>query len=151
MKDSPRFLFWWSWLLVVTSGVLLFGIAMFAAPELTRQSFGLLLFSSSASIDNFGGPAVAYIALVHGVLGAVMCGWSAALLFVLLGPFRRGSKESWRTLFISLLAWFVPDTVFSLWSGFWQNAVLNAVLAALFAMPLAATHRTFVPFGEREQ
>ncbi len=40
-------------------------------------------------------------------------------------------------------AWFTPDTAFSLWSGFWQNAVLNVAVATLFAVPLAATYRTF--------
>ena len=27
--------------------------------------------------------------------------------------------------FCTVAAWFIPDTTFSLWSGFWQNAVLN--------------------------
>jgi multisubunit Na+/H+ antiporter MnhC subunit len=145
MKSPAQFLFWWRWLIVVTSGLMLFGITMFVAPELTRHLFGFLLFSSSARLDALGEPAVAYITLLHGVLGAVIFGWGVALLFVLVGPFRRGSKESWRIFVISLLAWFIPDTVFSLWSGFWQNAALNAVLAVLFAVPLAATHRLFEP------
>jgi hypothetical protein len=34
---------------------------------------------------------------------------------------------------VSLAAWLIPDTTLSLWSGFWQNAVLNVVLAILFA------------------
>jgi hypothetical protein len=44
---------------------------------------------------------------------------------------------------VLLTAWFVPDTVLSLWTGFWPNAILNLVIAAFFAMPLAATYRTF--------
>ena len=116
---------------------------MFVAPELTRHLFSFLIFSSSARLDALGEPAVAYITLLHGVLGAVIFGWGVALLFVLVGPFRRGSKEGRRIFVISLLAWFVPDTVYSLWSGFWQNAALNAVLAVLFAMPLAATYPAF--------
>jgi hypothetical protein len=143
MQASPHFLFWWRWLIAVTLGVTLFGVTMFAAPGLTRQCFGLLLFSSPERLAAFGKPAVAYITLVHGVLGAVMFGWGTALLFLLLGPFRRGSPDSWPALVVSLLAWFVPDTVCSLWLGFWQNAVLNAVLAALFAAPLTATYRAF--------
>jgi len=141
VKTHPHFLFWWRWLVVVTFGVLLFGITMFVAPAPTRQFFGLLLFSSSRRLAAFGEPAVAYITLVHGVLGAVMFGWGTALLFVLLGPFRRGSKDAWTTLVISLLAWFVPDTVFSVWLRFWQNAALNALIGLLFAVPLAATNR----------
>ena len=140
---QSRFLFWWRWLVVVTLGVLLFGITLIVAPEFTRRFFGLLLFSSPESLAGFGAPAVAYITLVHGVLGAVMVGWGVALLFVLLGPFRQRSKQGWRALVVSLLAWFVPDTALSLWSGFWQNAALNLVFAVLFAIPLAATAGVF--------
>lgn len=50
----------------------------------------------------------------------------------------RGSRFGWNVVAGSLLAWFVPDTIFSLWSGFWQNAILNLAFATLFAVPLAA-------------
>jgi hypothetical protein len=145
MKSSSWFLFWWRWLIVVTFGLMLFGLGLFVAPDPARQFFGLLFYSSSSRFNAFSEPAVAYITFAHGVLGAVIFGWSVALLLLLLGPFRRGSKESWRIFVISLLAWCVPDTIFSLWSGFWQNAVLNAVLAALFAVPLAAMYPAFDP------
>ena len=59
---------------------------------------------------------------------------------MLFGPFRRGSREAWFTCTVSLAAWFVSDTMVSLANGFWQNAVLNAVIAILFAVPLAATY-----------
>jgi len=39
----------------------------------------------------------------------------------------------------SLAAWYFPDTLFSLWTGYWPNAVLNSVFALLFAVPLVAT------------
>lgn len=135
--------FWRRWLVVVTVGVALFGISMVLAPGLIRDLFSLLMFSSPGHIDSFGAPAVAYISLAHGVMGAVMFGWAVALLFVLLGPFRRGARDAWRTLAVSLSAWFVPDTAYSLWLGFWQNAVLNLALFVLFAIPLAATYSAF--------
>lgn len=142
MKDKARM--WWLWLIVVSAGVAFFGLVMVVAPEFTRTFFGLLIFASSDAIDNFGGPAVAYISLTHGVLGTVMLGWGVVFLFVLLGPFRRGSREAWFTIAVSLTAWYVTDTIFSLWSGFWPNAVLNTVFAVLFAVPLAATYRDLV-------
>jgi hypothetical protein len=43
----------------------------------------------------------------------------------------------------------VPDTAFSLGTGFWQNAVLNAVFVVLFAVPLAATYKAFGKEGTR--
>ncbi len=44
---------------------------------------------------------------------------------------------------VSVAAWIVPDTLFSPWTGFWQNAVLNAAILLLFAIPLVATRRAF--------
>jgi len=133
--------FWWRWLVVVTIGVALFGLSMVVAPGFIRGFFSALLYGSAAAVSGFGEPAVAYISLVHGVLGAVMFGWGVALLLVLFGPFRRGSADGWWIVTVSIAAWFVPDTVFSLWTGFWPNALLNAVFAIAFAVPLAATYR----------
>ena len=136
--------FWYRWLLVVIVGVMLFGMTMVLSPNLIRRFFSLLIYASANSIEShFGGSAVAYITLVHGVLGAVMFGWGVSLLLVLLGPFRRGSREGWLILSVSVAVWFVPDTLFSLWTGFWQNAVLNLGLALLFAIPLVATYGLF--------
>ena len=141
-------LLWFNWLLLVVLGVMAAGIAMVVAPELIRRAFSLMLYGTADAVDSsFGGPAIEYVTLVHGVLGSVMFGWAVALLLILLGPFRRGSREGWLMLVASLAAWFIPDTLFSLWAGFWQNAVLNAVSAVLFAIPLAATFNVF--FGER--
>ncbi len=133
--------FWFRWLVIVTGGVMVFGLLMLLAPGWMRQFFSLLLYSDAAQIDGFGGQAVPYITLAHGVLGSVMFGWGAALLFVLLGPFRSGKREGWQMLAVSIAAWFIPDTLFSLITGFWPNALLNAVIAVLFAIPLAAMYR----------
>jgi len=136
-------LFWWRWLIVTTVVVLIFSIAMVVMPVPVLRMFSLLYYSSPEGIASFGAPAVAFVMFLQGILGAVMFGWSAALLLVLLGSFRRGSREGWMIMSASLAAWFIPDTTFSLWSGFWQNAVLNFVLLVFFAIPLGATYRTF--------
>lgn len=140
---SPRIAasLWWRWLVVMTVVVMLFGIGMVVAPGLTRQAFGWLVYASPDRIGAFGADAVAYISLVHAVLGAVLFGWGTAMLLIVLGPLRRGAREGWQMLVVSLVAWFIPDTAFSLWSGFWQNAALNVAVAALFAIPMAATYR----------
>lgn len=140
---SVRPTLWWRWLVAADLGVLLFGLGMVVAPGFTRRFFGLLLLARPDAIDAFGPAAVAYITLLHAVLGAVMIGWSVALLLVLFGPFRDGARAGWLAIAISVTAWFVPDTLFSLWSGFWQNAAFNLLFAALFALPLAATRYDF--------
>ena len=136
--------FWFRWLLVVIVGVMLFGISMIMSPHLISQFFSLLFYASANGIESqFGTAAVAYITLIHGVLGAVMFGWGMSLLLVLLRLFQRGSREGWLILSVSVTVWFVPDTLFSLWTGFWQNAVLNLLFALLFAIPLVATYGLF--------
>lgn len=135
--------FWVQWLIAVTFGVMAFGLILVLAPGSTRQGFSMLVYSDADRIAAFGPEAVAYIALVHAVLGAVMFGWGVALLLIVRGLFARGAIEGWQIVAVSVAAWFVPDTAFSLWSGFWQNALLNVVFIILFAVPLAATYRAF--------
>lgn len=126
---------------MVTGGVVLFGALLLLAPGLTRQLFSLLLYGAQGRLDEFPAQARAYVTLTHGVLGAVMLAWGLLMLMLLFGPIRRRSGEAWRMLLVSLLAWFVPDTLYSLWSGFWQNAVLNLGFALLYAAALIATRR----------
>jgi hypothetical protein len=137
---TKQFSFWRPWLIVATLCFMAFSVALLLAPNLTRQVFGLLIYAMPESINAFGTAAVAYISLVHAVLGAVMFGWGVALLCTVLGPFKRMSSHAWQTLAVSLTAWFIPDTAYSLWSGFWQNAAFNGVFIAIFAIPLVATY-----------
>ena len=137
-------LFWFYWLVIEIIGVILFGISMILVPNLILNFFSLLIYSSPNHIESqFGANAAAYITLVHGVLGAVMSGWGISLLLILSGPLRRGSREGWLILSTSVSVWFVTDTLFSLWTGFWQNAALNLVFALLFTIPLAAIYKIF--------
>lgn len=135
--------FWVRWLTVVSCGVALFGLVMVLSPDLTARAFGLLLYADSQHIVAFDAAVTTYISLLHGVLGAVMLGWGMALLLLVRGPFRRGSRDGWNIIAVSALAWFVPDTVLSLWMGFWQNAVLNVAIVLLLGIPLAVSMRGF--------
>ena len=130
--------FWLTLLRVVTVGVILFGLVLVVAPSLAREGFSLLVYGSGNKIGEFGNEASDYIGLSHAVMGSVMVGWGAALLLVLRGePTARLRDKLW-IFVVSLAAWFIPDTSFSLISGFWQNAVLNTVFAVLFVIPLTA-------------
>ncbi|MHB1325267.1 MAG: hypothetical protein ACYDGS_02040 [Thermoleophilia bacterium] len=140
-----RFLFWWRWLVAATCVVFLFGLSLVVLPGLTQKAFNMLYFSSTKGNTAFGEAAVDYITFVCAVLGAVICGWAVTLLYAIRGPFRRGLLEGWRMVAVSMIAWFIPDTAFSMYSGFWQNAVLNAVFVVMFAIPLAATYKVFHP------
>ncbi|MBX9605728.1 MAG: hypothetical protein K2Y51_05865 [Gammaproteobacteria bacterium] len=127
---------WFNGLRITSAGVVAFGLVLVCCPGFTRRAFSLLVYASPDRLDGFGAEAARYIALVHAVLGGVMVGWGCLLYLVTTRALSRGEPSAWSWVTLSLLAWFVPDTAYSLLSGYWQNAVLNVSFLALFAVPL---------------
>lgn len=134
--------FWRRWLVVACLVVLVFGAALVILATPAQKAFESAYFAPRSALP-LSPAAVDYTAFMGAVLGSVMVGWAALLLFVLNGPFRRQEAAGWNMLAVSLLAWFIPDTAYSLLSGFWQNAVLNTGMLVLFVIPLAATYKRF--------
>jgi hypothetical protein len=142
MVEAPS-PFWTNWLLAVSAGVIVFGLVLVLAPLLSMQGFSLLVYADHGRIAAFGEEPARYAALSHAVLGSVMVGWGTALLVVTRALFARGERVGWNLIALSVGAWVVPDTSYSLLSGYWQNAVLNLVFLILFALPLLATRKGF--------
>lgn len=130
---------WRTWLLAASLGVSAFGLMLVVAPSLARRGFSLMIYGSSEAVDGFGVEPARYVSLVTAVLGAVMVGWGLALFHAVRSFFDVRPRATWQLVAGSLLAWFVPDTTYSLASGFWQNAVLNLGFAMMFAVPLWAS------------
>jgi hypothetical protein len=135
--------FWTNWLLAVSIGVSVFGLILVIAPALSMQGFSLLVYFDPRRIASFDHEATRYISLAHAVLGAVMFGWGLALVAVVRTLFAAGLRTGWNIIAISVGGWFIPDTTYSLLSGYWQNAVLNLAFLLLFALPLVVTHKAF--------
>ncbi len=72
-----------------------------------------------------------------------MVGWGVALILVVRTLFAAGHRAGWNIVALSAATWFVPDTAYSLASGYWQNALLNLAFLVLFAVPLIATRQVF--------
>lgn len=135
---------WYRWLYTTILLIMIFGISMVMAPSAIKLFFSTLIYSDMNAIETtLGERANEYIVLVHGVLGTVMFGWGVTMLLALRGPFRKGERIGWLLIAVPLTAWYIPDTVFSIYTGFWQNAILNTLLAGLFAVPLAASRKYF--------
>jgi hypothetical protein len=138
-STPPPSRFWINWLSAVAGGVVVFGMILVLAPAFTRQGFSLLVYASPGRIDAFGLESARYISLAHAVLGGVMVGWGSTLFYIARTLLAEGMRLGWNLVALSVAAWFLPDTAYSLASGFWQNAVLNAVFLGLFGIPLWAT------------
>ena len=138
-KSEMTLKFWSAWLLIVVIGVIFFGLILVILPDLSRQGFSWLIYGSFDRISHFTPEASHYITLAHAVFGSVLVGWGVILLLFIQQFFRKGVKNSWSIITLSILAWFIPDTIFSLASGFAPNAILNLVFLFLFSIPLGAT------------
>ena len=140
---NPHFQFWWRWLLVMTVGLMIFGVSFFVLPGFMQQVYNVLFFSTSQVHTTFNEAASAYIRFIYVVLGTVMFGWALSLLFTLAGPFKLGHLASWWAVVASVATWFVIDSVLSVLMGYWQNAVINIGLFVLYAIPLIAIRGHF--------
>jgi hypothetical protein len=139
--EPPRL--WRLWLLSAVAGVGVFGLTCVLLPDVIAAFFNLLIFGRTVLPTGFGLAAAPYLSFVYGVLGAVMLGWAVLMMMVVEGPFRRGERAGWHMIALPFGVWFVVDSTWSLSTGYWQNALLNAAFALAFAIPLAATWRHF--------
>jgi hypothetical protein len=135
---------WFAYLRATSLGMAAFGAVVLLVPPLSMAGFGLMVYGDPSFPDEFSGEAKAYVRLAHAVMGAVMVGWFLTLHWVLRAA-EDGVPGAWRAAVGAFAAWYVLDTAYSLASGFWQNAVLNTAVLALFAPGFAVTR----PYGSR--
>jgi hypothetical protein len=124
-------------LLTVIVGLAVFGAALVLLPGTVTRLFAWIAYGSAERVVAFGPDAVAYVQLVHAILGAMTLGWALTLLAVVAWFWRLNPARAWLAVAAPAAAWFVLDTGYSLASGFWRNAVFNAAFALAFALPLA--------------
>jgi hypothetical protein len=139
MSVSP---FWWRWMVVVTIGVIVYGLALLVAPGPMQDIYNRVFYSDRDIATVFSSEASHFVRFVYRVLGAVMVGWMITVLGIVIVPFRRGERWTWTTLTLSIGAWFVLDSAFSMADGFVMNAVFNVAFLVLFAIPLTAIYRS---------
>ena len=139
--------FWDGWLITVTAGIIAFSVSLVALPQLSQTLFDNLFARQLATHQPLEPSAADYVRFVYGVLGAVMIGWMVSLLFLIAGPFRERTRFGWCAVTFSVLVWFVIDSSFSIWVGFWENAAFNTGFLFLFAPPIIATGRSCLAEG----
>jgi hypothetical protein len=128
-------------LTIVIVGLAAFGAALVLLPGPTTRLFSWIAYGSTGRVAEFGPESVAYVQLVHAILGAITVGWALTLLGVVAWLWHRDPGRAWLAVAAPAVAWFVLDTGYSLASGFWRNAVFNALVALALAMPLLLLRR----------
>ena len=72
---------------------------------------------------------------LNAVLGGVMVGWSV-LIYLLIEDDIQNNKKNLRFILISLICWFIVDSVGSYFAGINGNIVLNIGFLFLYLPPL---------------
>jgi hypothetical protein len=119
------------WLAVGLTGA--FGLFLILAPQAGLMLFGWIAFGRLPPMAELPEVSHPYLMFLHGVLGAVMFGW-AVLMGLVLGGHPGGRA---RLILLSVGAWFLVDTGWSLARGFPGNALLNLGFLMLFLLAFA--------------
>jgi hypothetical protein len=127
--------FWKHWLLAWCWATMGIG-ALFAAAAVPALEGGVRLFYDTIywPIDGEStyGPDVQ---LTAALLGAVMIGWAIAILGLVSAADTVGAP-AWRTLTLSIVVWYVIDSIISIALGAPVNALSNTGLLATFLAPI---------------
>lgn len=132
--------FWQRWLIVVTGGVIVYGLMLILLPQTTHTLFNTLFFASSESIRRIGTDSSHYVALVYGVLGAVIIGWMVTIMALLISSFPTQPRNTWNIITLSVVTWYIIDSGFSLVIGSLAHVLFNTGFFVLFAVPLIALY-----------
>jgi hypothetical protein len=111
-----------------------FGLSMMIWPRPGIAYFNMLFFGSLRYPVSMGPAASEYLDFVYGVLGAVIIGWMSLLITLCLRSLK--DQSSVGVALPPIAIWLVVDSVFSIVSGFWQNAASNILFAAVLAIPI---------------
>lgn len=141
MTAAPHL--WARWLVLAFGAMALCSALALLLPGVTRAGLSLLVFGDAGALQGLEPGLQRYVGFLHGVLAAVMLGWSVALLGLAWGACDRGQRWAWQVMAASVAAWFVPGAVWSAWLHVWPNVALDVAVGLLFALPLAGLRRSW--------
>ena len=114
----------------------LYGVAFALAPQWARSFPFEAAFYGSSVPEALLVPDVQQALNVYcAVIGGLLAGFGT--LLALLVKF--GVRRAWDVALIGIAVWFVVDSLGSVLSGIWQNALLNVGFAAFLAIVLLAS------------
>jgi len=137
-------IFWFRWLQILTIVMILFGAMMLVTPDVTLGLFSMIFYGEPGGFQaRYPAEAIEYMRFIHGDLGSTIVGWGVTAYLALNGPFRRVDSGGWIMLVTPLVVWFVTGAGYSIYAGFWRNAVFNTLFLVLYSIPLLATRKCF--------
>jgi hypothetical protein len=117
-------------LVTILTGVL----SVLASSPVTEKPWLLLLDLLDWPFDGNPSAFTKESFILNAVLGGVMIGWGCLMFYV--SDEIKKSPRLLRAMFVSLLCWFVTDSIGSFLSGVYGNIILNIIFLSMFLYPL---------------
>jgi len=133
--DDVRITLWDRILTVGIVAVFVYALLLVGAGGVAAGIFDRLGFGPTKD-GLTAGPERDYVVFIIGVLGAVILGWMALLLWVVSVPLRRREPWAWSAVMSSVAVWFIADTGLSLAPAYWAHAAFNVLFLLILGGPL---------------
>ena len=130
---------WRNWLTAWSVVVVIFGLVLAGAGLEPTDGVAEALLSIMGPSGAF--EWTPHLRFATALMGAVTMGWGLTFFAVFGAANRLGDQAGpvWRLLTLALVVWFVIDSVLSVATGFWLNAVSNAGLLTGYLVPVLAS------------
>lgn len=136
-KKEPMNKFWQNWLTVWCGAISLFGVvlaggALEATSGLVQINFALLNGPGVFELD----PPMRFSLAV---MGAVTIGWGLTMFAAVKAANqldKQSRKSVWNLITLSVVTWYVIDSILSIATGFWLNIIPNTAFTAAFLLPV---------------
>ena len=130
---------WRNWLTAWSVVVVIFGLVLAGAGLEPTDGVAEALLSIMGPSGGF--EWTPHLRFATALMGAVTMGWGLTFFAVFGAANRLGDQAGpvWHLLTLALVVWFVIDSVLSVATGFWLNAVSNAGLLTGYLVPVLAS------------
>jgi hypothetical protein len=121
--------FWRNWFTFWSVFVALFGFVLVGGGLPATDGIARTIFAMVGATDVVWTPELRF---ATALMGAVTLGWGITLYAAIGAAIQLGDAGApvWRGIIVAMLAWYVLDSVMSVATGFWLNAVSNTIIAA---------------------
>ena len=146
MNQEDKSSIWSKWvlslsLIVVAAGFCFSFIFTFLFPQALEPFFTEI---TGMTLSNLTAEQIKFHNLLSGVIGGVMIGWGIMLAFLGYRLMKQQEDWIWSAIAISLIVWYVADTLTSILVGSSLNVILNSVILIVALPPLIVNRNSII-------
>ena len=131
------------WLIAVSITVIVAGLVFALIAPYYILSIQDVFYHSfnNQSITNINTIDKNHINWIYGVLGGTLAGWGMMILFLSVNLLKENNKTIWNTILLSVITWFVIDTIITIKYAVIPNLILNITILVAVIIPFIGNSR----------